>query len=241
MGTENRKSNEAKQKRAERKEARKIQKNGRISETKKTLERVLIVSEGIETEPIYFNKLVDHLRLATTDIKVTGAKHSCPKRVVEYAISLYEETKDTKYEYDLVFCVIDKDAHANYSNALSHASSFTPKEVLSVINSIPCFELWLLLHYTYTTKPFSKTMKNSICQVLIKKELKEHLPNYEKNISNLSAEELSYIFNDNTIKTAIKRAEKLLKHCHSVATDNPSTKIHELVLKLQEIKNRPYT
>jgi hypothetical protein len=83
-------------------------------------------------------------------------------------------------------------------------------------------------------------MKNSICQALIKNELKEHLPNYEKNISNLSAEELSYIFNDNTIKTAIERAEKLLKHCHSVATDNPSTKIHELVLKLQEIKNRPY-
>ena len=83
-------------------------------------------------------------------------------------------------------------------------------------------------------------MKNSICQVLIKNELKEHLPKYEKNISNLSAEELSYIFNDNIIKTAIERAEKLLKYCDSVATDNPSTKIHELVLKLQEIKNRPY-
>lgn len=240
MGTENRKSNEAKKRRAERKEARRLQKDGRTSETKKTLERVLIVSEGIKTEPIYFNKLVDHLKLTTTDIEVTGAKHSCPKKVVEYAILLYEEAKNTKYEYDLVFCVIDKDAHANYSNALSHASSFTPKEVLCVINSIPCFELWLLLHYVYTTKPFSKTMNNSICQALIKNELKEHLPNYEKNISNLSDEELSYIFNDNTIKTAIERAEKLISHCHSSATYNPSTRIHELVLKLQEIKNRPH-
>ena len=155
---------------------------------------------------------------------------------------MYEEakTKGLKHEYDLVFCVIDKDAHAHYANAISHASSFTPKNILFVINSIPCFELWLLLHYKYTTKPFSRTLNSSICEALIKSELKVFLPNYEKNISNLSDEELSYIFKEDTIKTAIERAERLLSHCHSAATDNPSTKIHELVLKLQEIKDRPH-
>ena len=79
----------------------------------------------------------------------------------------------------------------------------------------------------------------SICETLIKDELKKYLLNYIKNISNLSDDELSYIFNDDTIKIAIKRAEQLLTHCESCATDNPSTKVHQLVVKLQEIKKRP--
>jgi len=239
MGTDNKKSEEAKKRRKERKEARQILKNGRDTKGKETIERVLIVSEGIKTEPIYFEKLVEHLKLVTTDIKVTGAKHSCPQKVVEYAIEIYEETKNTKDEYDLVFCIIDKDAHPHYGDALLDGGRYTPKNILHIINSIPCFELWLLLHYTYTTKPFSKTMDKSICEALIKDELKKYLPNYVKNISNLSDDELDYIFNDTTVQTAIKRGEKLLEYCKSGATDNPSTKIHQLVLKLQEIKKRP--
>jgi hypothetical protein len=240
MGTENTKRNQAKERRRERKEARKTLKNGRNSETKKSLERVLIVSEGIKTEPTYFNKLVDYLKLVPTDIEVTGAKHSCPKKVVEYAIELYEKSLNTPQEYDLVFCVIDKDSHAHYSDALDKIDRYKTQGVLYAINSVPCFELWLLLHFAYTTKPFSKTMNRSICQALIKDELKKYLPNYEKNISNLKKNELASIYNDTTIVSAIKRAEQLIIHCSSAETDNPSTKIHELVLKLQEIKNRPF-
>jgi len=244
MGTDDRDGPKAKKKRQERKEARKRLKNGRGSETKETLERVLIVTEGTKTEPLYFDKLIEHLKLVTTDIKVTGKSASCPLKVVEYAIELYEETKNTKDEYDLVFCVIDKDSHDKYEDALLYAKKYIPKNILSTINSIPCFELWLLLHYTYTSKPFQKRGEKSkggksICETLIKDELKKYLPNYEKNISNLSDDELSYIFNDDTIQVTIKRAEQLLTHCESCVTDNPSTKVHQLVVKLQEIKKRP--
>lgn len=240
MGTDNIKSNQAKQRREERKRKRRNNDSGRSSEIKKVLERVLIVSEGIKTEPIYFEKLVDFLKLVTTDIEVTGAKHSCPKRVVEYAIELFEEAKNTIKEYDLVFCVIDKDSHAKYEDALVYASKYTPKNILFIINSIPCFELWLLLHYEYTNKSFSKTVKNSICTALIKDDLKKYLPKYEKNISNLKDEDLNYIFNSRNIEIAIDRAKTLLKFCLNNDTDNPSTRIHELVEKLQEIKKRPH-
>ena len=239
MGTDDIKSKDAKKKKQERKEARKRLKDGRGSEIKETIERLLIVSEGTKTEPIYFEKLIEHLKLVTADIKVTGKSASCPQKVVKYAIELYEETINTKDEYDLVFCVIDKDSHPHYEDALSEARAYTPKDILHIINSIPCFELWLLLHYTYTSKPFQKKGGKSICETLIKDELKKYLPSYLKNISNLSDDELAYIFDDATIQTAIKRAEQVMEHCKSCETDNPSTKVHNLVAKLQEMKKRP--
>jgi len=240
MGTENRDGDNARARRIARKEARKRLKYGRQAGTKETLERVLIVSEGTKTEPMYFEKLVEYLKLVTTDIEVTEAKDSCPQKVVQYAIKLYEESKNTKYAYDLVFCVIDKDSHAHYEDALLDANEYTPKNILNIINSVPCFEVWLLFHYTYTSRPYSKTMKNSICKALIKSELKKYLPNYEKNILNLNNDELAHIFKDDTIQIAIKRAEQLMEHCKTCVTDNPSTKMHELVLTLQEMKKRPF-
>lgn len=237
MGNDNIKSNRAKQNRAARKELRRNLNNGRPSETKKILEKVLIVSEGIKTEPIYFEKLVDFFKLVTTDIKVTGSKYSCPKKVVDYAIKLYEETKGTSKEYDLVFCVIDKDTHANYLNAINFVKNHKYSAILNIINSVPCFELWLLLHYECTTKIFTKTVRSSICTSLIENDLKKYLPKYKKNISDLKDEDLKYIFNYGTIKIAKTRAKQISKSC---LEDNPSTKIHELVDKLEEMKKRPH-
>lgn len=240
MGNDNIRSERAKQNRIARKEARKNLNNGRDSETKKIIEKLLIVSEGIKTEPIYFQKLVDFLKLTTTDIEVTGSKHSCPKKLIDYAIELYERSKGTKNEYDLVFCVIDKDTHAHYVNAMNFLRNSKYNQIFQMINSVPCFELWLLLHYEYTTKEFSKTVKNSICTALIKENLKKYLPDYEKNISNLKPKDLLFIFNNKTINTAKERADKLLKHCEIYSIDNPSTRIHDLVGKLQEMKKRPH-
>ncbi len=223
-----------KEKREKRRAAKKaIDNQGRSSSTKKSLERILIVTEGEETEPLYFNYLIDYLKLSTADIKVTGDGHSCPYHVVSDAVKLYEKSLSNKKEYDKVFCVIDKDSHHRYNDALEYIETLS-SNIFYVINSIPCFELWLLLHYEYTIKSFSKTVKRSICESLIKDDLKKYLPNYEKDISNLNKDELDYIFNDDNIKVAISHAEKILLYCKKHSIDNPSTKIHNLISILQK-------
>lgn len=200
-----------------------------------TLKRVLVVSEGKKTEPIYFDYLVSKLKLTSADIEVMGSKKSCPLEVVKYAKELFDISIDKGIKYDMVFCVIDKDTHAHYNDALSFISTLK-KYNFHAINSVPCFEYWLLLHYVYTTKPFSKTMNKSICSVLISEELKMYLPNYEKNISLLKVEQINYILNENTIKMAIENSKKVLKYCNSSNTDNPSTRIHEMVGNFLQLK-----
>ena len=206
----------------------------RSSGTKEPLKRILIVSEGIKTEPMYFIKLIDYLKLSNTDIKVIGSKKSCPLKVVEYAKKLQDKSINNG-SYDLVYCVIDKDSHVHYENVLSFIKN-NKKSNLILINSIPCFEFWILLHYNYNSiKPFMKKGNNSICEMLIK-ELKKHLPNYTKNISTLDKKDLEYIFHDKNITKAINASKKIIAHCEKAKTDNPSTKIHEVVMELQKEK-----
>lgn len=206
-------------------------KNSRKSETTESLKRILIVSEGEKTEPLYFDYLKEFLKLTSINVEVSGSPKSCPKKVVEYGKELYDNSVQKGIAYDEIYCVIDKDTHAHYSNALSLISTYK-KFNFFAINSVPCFELWLLLHYTYTTKPFSKTLNKSVCESLIKDELKIFLPEYEKNLSSLNQGDIDKIFNESVISEAIKRSKSILAYCKSASTDNPTTRIHELVEEL---------
>jgi hypothetical protein len=47
------------------------------------------------------------------------------------------------------------------------------------IPSVPCFEFWLLLHFTYTTRPFDVPASDSICSKVVE-ELRNHLSEYQK-------------------------------------------------------------
>lgn len=210
----------------------------RSSKTKESLKRILIVSEGIKTEPIYFQYLVGKYKLYIADIKVTDAKSSCPLNVAKYAEKLYSRASNNGEPYDIVYCVFDKDTHAHYNNALSYISSRTPKGIYFIIDSIPCFEFWLLLHYKHTTKPFAVTRSMSMCEALISEELKMYLPDYVKNLSDLKQPDIDYILEDKTITKAIERSEAILLHCEEVNTDNPSTKIHKVVKELQNLKKK---
>ena len=67
-------------------------------------------------------------------------------------------------------------------------------------------------------------------------ELKKYLPNYEKNISLLEDKQINYLLNEDIIKKAIEYSKKVLEYCNSSNTDNPSTRIHEMVEKLLLLK-----
>jgi hypothetical protein len=190
---------------------------------------VLIVCEGRKTEPHYFEELRDALRLSSADIEIVGETGSAPISVVDAAIARYKKNTD----YDRVYCVFDKDKHTTYKKALKKIKEtrLPGKGKLYAANSAPCFEYWLLLHFIYTTRPFYATGKKSICdQVIV--ELKKHFPNYQKGNQGIFEK-----VKDKT-DTAIQRAKRVEQYHEDNATetDNPSTRIYELVEYLQNLK-----
>ena len=111
-------------------------------------DRVLIVCEGAKTEPHYLWALVDYLKLSSANVEIDGNSGSSPISVVRHAKRRYREERGKGDAFDRVYCVFDKDTHATYYEAINDCVSFKPLGVLHAVPSVPCFEYWLLLHFT---------------------------------------------------------------------------------------------
>ncbi len=213
-----------------RNQVRKEESYARQIEWRKSNELALIVCEGRKTEPNYLHGLRSALGISNATINILDDGHgNDPVSVVNAAISEYE--KDTSI-YDRVYCIFDKDGHANYAQALqlvqNHA--LAKNKILFAANSVPCFEVWLLLHYSYTTQAYVKSGKKSPCDCLISDlKKKGQIPNYEKNHKGI------YDLVGDRTDTAIRHAKMLSSHNTAVNTDNPSTKMHGLVTYLKSI------
>ncbi len=89
---------------------RKARKNAslkRESARQKSYDVMLIVCEGSKTEPNYFSELREDLRLSSAYVDIVGdGVGSAPINVVEYGFEKY-------LDYDIVFCVFDKDRHSS--------------------------------------------------------------------------------------------------------------------------------
>ncbi|SCZ84374.1 RloB family protein [Nitrosomonas mobilis] len=191
--------------------------------------KVLIVCEGEKTEPRYFQDLRNHYGLNTANIEVCGECGSDPNSVLQFATQRYREEKDAGDAFDQVFCVFDKDIHANYDEALNAIAKAQPRNTFVVMNSVPCFEYWLLLHFIYSTRPYLALPGNSAGNQVLS-ELRGYLPDYEKGANNIFAMLLDQL------EFAKSNAERSLNEAQANVTDNPTTRIHELVNFLQEIK-----
>lgn len=97
-------------------------------------EKILIVCEGENTEPSYF----EQFKLSTADIKTVG-KGFNTLSLVKDAIKLKSK------EYKQTWCVFDKDdfTDANFNEAIALAE----REELKVAYSNQAFEYWLILHF----------------------------------------------------------------------------------------------
>ena len=209
--------------------ARKAETLRRARARRAPYDMVLIVCEGGKTEPNYLIELRNALRLNTANIEICGKEcNSSPRDVVVFAIQKYKASK----EYDRVYCVFDKDKHQTYNEALARIqqTNLAKGHKILAINSVPCFEVWFLLHFVYTSRGYV-TCQGSICAQVIK-DLKKYIPKYEKGSCGIYRQ-----IQDKT-DTAVSNAKKLSRHNTDVQTDNPSTKVHQLVEYLTNLGRR---
>jgi len=162
-------------------------------------QRILILCEGRETEPLYFNGIKTEKRkdnpLSALRIVVYDTRINTGKELVLLAKELKEEAKREKNEYDAIWVVIDRDGYTKHPQAFNQARA---NEIQIAFSSIS-FEYWFLLHFIKTTKPFTKSDE-------VIKHLKQdsYYTNYEKSLDH-------YQKLKNLTQTAIQNAQWLRK------------------------------
>lgn len=199
-------------------------------------DRILIVSEGSKTEPNYFREIRKAHRLHTANVEVQPCElGTAPVQVVNYARMLFENgdgrKKIQRHAFEKIYAVFDRDHHRSYYDALRLAESFDGKlkndikqtVTFKAIASVPCFELWLLLHFEDIQAPLHRD--DAI------RRLKLHIPDYEKGACN------SFQNTKGHLSIASERAEKLAARFTADTDPQPFTGIAELVKLLITLQN----
>ena len=194
---------------------------------KKTHPVTIIICEGKKTEPIYFEHFKGRNKLINIKIvkSVAGKNYDALiKKGVEEKAGI--ESSCT------VWCVSDVDVDyktpdsqsAKNKQLIKYANDAKAND-FNIALSNPCFELWFLLHFTYTTGTMQNY--NAVDNVLSK-----HLPDYKKN------KDVFGLLSDK-LETAIANGKKLKYHYEEQGTTdlmkvsiNPYTNVWELVESL---------
>ena len=191
----------------------------RNRQNRKEKPMILITAEGRnETEAKYFNGF------RTPDcpyiIKFHKAGHlTDPTKLAESIRKRWDAEEADERTGDMAFVVVDLDNKESKAKEIQQLE--TKNRVEKFIVSNPCFEIWYLLHYEYSTRSYMNADA-------VIRELKKHYPEYEKT------SEMFPLLKDK-MGNAITNAEKLEdyhkaeEHLHPDASYNPYTDVHELV------------
>jgi len=189
--------------------------------------RYLIVCEGTQTEPNYFNsikKLIESSFPNRMNIMVLGTGYN--------TLSLVDKTIQTMQsspvKYDRVWCVFDKDSFTD--NVFNSAVKKAKSKGISVAWSNEAVELWFLLHFNFYNTPISRAQYVTKLDTIFMRNIGS---GYSKNDSDIYNKLNT---SGGSLKTAISNAKKLDSYPSNVspAKQNPNTHVYKLMLELYD-------
>ena len=187
---------------------------------------ILIVCEGENTEPSYFNQF----RITSAKVKSVGEGYNTVS-LVNRALALAQQGN-----YDQVWCVFDKD---NFNdNDFNSAIQIAEANNFGVAYSNQSFEYWLILHFNDHQ---GGGMHRDSYNDKIKEHLKPFKVIYDGNGTKLIEEDFFELLdgiddktNRKRVELAIDRAERNYNHFDHTnpAREESSTTVFRLVREL---------
>ena len=192
-----------------------------------------IFCEGEKTEPLYIKGYISHFHSEKRRIILVGdTNKNTPVQLVDIAITAKKQGSVS----DIIWVVFDRESVAKYSHELhAQARNNAKKNGVEIALSNVCFELWLLLHFRFSSSPYAS------CNDLLKNsKLKEDLrllgiEDYDKG--------LPLIFDTvkDLVPAAIINAARIKKEAEETAEKgksephylNPYVDVHEMFQDMQ--------
>ena len=192
--------------------------------------KIIIAAEGTNvTERQYFESFLDdHPGFDIEFVTKKGATD--PETLMENIDEYWEANKKqlSADNGDEAFIVLDLDCHDWKGNTIKRLAKASLHATFIVSN--PCFEIWFLLHYQYSTHYFAKS--KDIEDAL---NVKGRIPNYSKTMK-------VYGCIKDRLDTALTNADRLARFYNDQHLGwpsdqcNPRTDVPKLIRKLLEIE-----
>ncbi|MDO4488588.1 MAG: RloB family protein [Eubacteriales bacterium] len=185
--------------------------------TRKSL--FVISTEGKnKTERLYFKQL----NSKKVQIRFSKGRATDPLGMIS---ELIREMKEIDFQPDMgdkAYCVLDSDFLDIKNEQIAIADKKACSNNINVIVSAPCFEVWYLCHFLYSTKQYRSSDE-------VIKELEKYIPGYTKSMEGIYERLLPLQV------AAVKNAKKLEEY---LKTDNkkphtvgfiPSTEVYKII------------
>lgn len=188
---------------------------------------ILLVVEGT-TEKIYFERLKGLERYSSLKIRPDLPKHSNLTTLLDYAKN---EQKSGAYDY--VWLLFDRDVLQTQNLPKSTLELINnPEKVkgqgIDVADSMPCFEIWFLLHYCLPKQTYQNQDK-------LIEELRKYIPNYCKKQEWLDKNDIYAMLKDK-INTALKQSEALrARNRNTDSSDYTMCNVDLLISEIQKL------
>jgi len=186
---------------------------------------LLLIVEGKNvTETQYFRQFQRQHSAFNLKILTPGSATD-PEKMLETLESFWKKYDMSFSRGDRGFVVLDLDCNEKKANLIKKLEKGS--EIAKFIVSNPCFEVWFVLHYRYSTHIF--TDGNEVIR-----ELKKYIPDYQKNTDVTEA--LS-----GKLDLALDNARKLVEYYEEMGYHwpsnkcNPRTDVLEIIDEIQRM------
>ena len=164
---------------------------------------ILISAEGKnKTEKLYF----DAFNGGNVNIRFTKGNETDPVHLANALVRDYKASELDPNLGDIAFCIVDEDLSPLQEQLIQRSESIIRKINGTMIVSNPCFEIWYICHYGYSTKQYASNQD-------VVNTLKKYVPDYEKGFPHMQ-EILA-----GSITDAITNAKRLEMY-HEATTGN---------------------
>lgn len=185
--------------------------------------RILVLCEDSKSSRRYLEDANDYFR-SFASVEISHCGKTNPIGIIREAISACSR------KYEFAYCVIDRDTHPFFDDALQLARQHSEK--IALIVSYPCYEFWLLLHFGKTRKPYNRARNSSAGDLLVKDLIAADtiMRGYEKGGAIGLFDALLDRF-----PLARKWSKQILEEAAEDGALNPSTSLHLLMDRLEEL------
>ena len=189
---------------------------------------IVIIAEGRNvTETLYFRQFNKPHAGYIVKILASGSSTD-PEGMLEKLERYWNQNGLDPKRGDRGFIVLDLDCDDRKGRLIRKLEE--ESEIARFVVSNPCFEVWFLLHYRYTTRAFSNSSE-------IIRELRHYITDYEKN------RDVTGILSGKT-DVAIENAKKLACYFEANGAQwpsnecNPRTDVQEILEVFETLGNR---